>query len=89
MRFRPRMLVLGQKRKYVNEKGETVNISPKHRDLLKQLVFSFNREKKEGVKIGVNDVLENLIEWFIETYSDDMSKQIGMKDLLKQLGYRP
>ena len=78
-----------QKRNNVRVKKETVNICTKNRDALKSLAINASLiQGSDGEKVGVSDIVENVIEWFIESYYEEIIKKPGMKEILKHLGIK-
>jgi hypothetical protein len=61
----------------VKSKKETVNITTAKRDALKFIAVL--------EKSTINDLMENMIDWFFETYYDEIIKKPGMKDLMKDV----
>lgn len=59
------------------QKKETINISTNKRNAIK--ILSVLEEST------INDTLENIIDWFFETYNDEIMKKPGMKDIMKTL----
>lgn len=60
----------------VKSKKETVNITTAKRDALKLLAVL--------EKSTINDLMENMIDWFFESYNEEIIKKPGMKDLMKE-----